>query len=68
MQKHQKERHLKQKNRKHVISVFTRGSILTSGTAHGGNHICEVEVYGKAIKNTTTQKKITVAFDTKRRK
>ena len=65
MQKHQKERHLKQKNRKHVISVFTRGSILTSGTAHGGNHICEVEVYGKAIKNTTTQKKITVAFDTK---
>ena len=47
------------------IRIYTRGSILTSGTAHGGNHICEVEVYGKAIKNTTTQKKITVAFDTK---
>ena len=59
MQKHQKERHLKQKEQKaRYIRIYTRGSILTSGTAHGGNHICEVEVYGKAIKNTTTQKKL----------
>lgn len=47
------------------IRIYTRGSILTSGTAHGGNHICELEVYGKAIKSTATQKKYTVAFDTK---
>ena len=45
------------------IRIYTRGSILTSGTAHGGNHICELEVYGKAIKSTATQKKYTVAFD-----
>ena len=40
--------------------IYTRGSILTSGTAQGGNHICELEVYGKAIKSTATQKKYTV--------
>ena len=41
-----------------------RGSVKTDGAKHGGNHICEAEVYGKAIQSETVQKKHKITFDT----
>ena len=46
------------------IRIYMRGSVKTNGTKHGGNHICEAEVYGKAIQSETVQKKHKITFDT----
>ena len=46
------------------IRIYMRGSVKADGTKHGGNHICEVEVYGKAIQSETVQKKHKITFDT----
>ena len=46
------------------IRIYMRGSVKTDGTKHGGNHICEVEVYGKALQSETAQKKHKITFDT----
>ena len=46
------------------IRIYMRGSVKADGTKHGGNHICEAEVYGKAIQSETVQKKHKITFDT----
>ena len=46
------------------IRIYMRGSVKTDGAKHGGNHICEAEVYGKAIQSETVQKKHKITFDT----
>ncbi len=46
------------------IRIYMRGSVKADGAKHGGNHICEVEVYGKAIQSETVQKKHKITFDT----
>ena len=46
------------------IRIYMRGSVKTDGAKHGGNHICEVEVYGKALQSETAQKKHKITFDT----
>ena len=46
------------------IRIYMRGSVKADGTKHGGNHICEAEVYGKAIQSETIQKKHKITFDT----
>ena len=46
------------------IRIYMRGSVKTNGAKHGGNHICEAEVYGKAIQSETVQKKHKITFDT----
>ena len=46
------------------IRIYMRGSVKKGGAKHGGNHICEAEVYGKAIQSETVQKKHKITFDT----
>ena len=46
------------------IRIYMRGSVKADGTKHGGNHICEAEVYGKALQSETVQKKHKITFDT----
>ena len=47
------------------IRIYMRGSIKGTNPRHGGNHICELEVYGQSLRTETAEKKNTVTFDTK---
>ena len=49
------------------IRIYMRGSVLTTGGSHGGNHVCEVEVYGESLGGgeETKPDSFTITFDTK---